>query len=104
MGSVVEIGNFTFSITRELGRGAFGVVFEATARDALGVTTVAVKVSPINESDLTCSVQAQADQLLTECSVLQHLRGKFTSQSSLRVPMYLAHSVTPSHILLAMSK
>lgn len=103
-GCLVDVANHTFVISRELGRGNFGIVYEAHMHDAPGSADVAIKVSTINTDNASYGVEAQAVQLRTECRVLQQLTAKLASQSSPHSPQYLAHAVTSSKVTLAMTK
>lgn len=103
-GTLVDVANHTFAIMRELGRGNFGIVYEANSREASGLVEVAIKVSMVNNDHASYSIQSQAVQLQTECRVLQQLTTKLACQSSLHSPQYLAHAVTPSKVTLAMTK
>lgn len=103
--TLLHVGGHIFTINRELGRGNFGVVFEATVRGDSGQVTVAIKRSKISSnSEFDFSSEQQVRQFLTECAVLQRLGEKLPQHCPSRIPKYLAHAAQPSMITLAMTK
>lgn len=100
----MDIAGHVFTLTRELGRGNFGVVFEAALRSESGQVVAAVKLSKIDRAGGSFSVEQQVRQLLTECTVLYRLNDALPCHSADRVPKYLGHSVLPSTVNLAMAK
>lgn len=103
----VTIDGCLFSVTRELGRGNFGVVFEATSSDI--PAPVALKVSQVqNPVDSFKERTREALRLLTECTILKRLSVKLQRsslpESEWHIPKYLAHVATSSKVTLAMTK
>lgn len=108
IGDVVQVGSFSYEVTRQLGRGAFGVVWEAFVKDEDesegGTFVVAIKCS-------MPSSQPAMEGAVTETQVLQQLTEALSSDmaASCHVPRYLSHRIvggTPgkSAVTLAMSK
>lgn len=105
VGGVAHIDGRTFDLSRELGRGNFGVVFEAYARAVANPSSVAVKVSEIKGDEI---MRSHLRTLLqTEIDILQRLTDELCERSpasAVRVPKYICHTVSPSKAVFAMTK
>lgn len=108
IGDTVQVGRHTYEVTCQLGRGAFGVVWEAFARGETEVEgdkcLVAVKCS-------MPSSQPAMEGAVAETQVLKQLTDALSSdkRASAHVPCYLSHSIVAgppgkSAVTLAMSK
>jgi len=107
VGDTVQVGQHKYEVTCKLGRGAFGVVWEAFAKGggkSEGGTLVAVKCS-------MPSSQPAMEGAVAETQVLKQLTHALSSdlKASCHVPRYLSHSIVDgppgkSAVTLAMSK
>lgn len=108
-GSGVDLGGRIFDIGCELGRGAYGVVWEAVERSSGEDNVVAVKVSHAVEAAGVSDHQRTREtlRLLTECQVLRRLNQelrKKDAEAARHVPQYFAHSATSGKVAFAMTK
>lgn len=106
VGDSVQVGGYTYEVTRQLGRGAFGVVWEAFVKGEGegGNSVVAVK----------CSMPSSPPAMegaITETQVLRQLTEVLSTneKASSHVPQYLSHRIVDgspgrSAVTLAMSK
>lgn len=103
--NAIDIDGRTFDLTHVIGRGAYGVVFEAFERGGNGEAVV-VKVSELQ--DVASGFKRRTREALarlSECQVLRQLTDALASSDATvrSVPRYLGHCATPSRVIVAMS-
>jgi len=102
----IDINGHTFDLTCVIGRGAYGVVFEAFERGGNGEAVV-VKVSELQDAASGFKRRTrEALARLSECQVLRQLTDALacSSASASPVPRYLGHCATPARVVVAMTK
>lgn len=106
-GEAINIGGRTYHIGRELGKGNFGVVFEAFANGDF--SPVALKVSLVKDA-ATLSAQArrfEEAKLLSEIQLLKRLTDELSRldpDALDHVSAYVCHTILPSQVVFVMSK